>query len=117
MSHRGLRRVASFRPFRSESKSETQGQLSRRGGGTCSAFGLLLSELAGQSKLYKPRVWDWTRAAEFQWDLCPQELGSATNECDGRTPAALRKLLARDTTGGATEAVSARYDWRRYRSC
>ncbi len=33
-----------------ERKSETQSQLSRRGGGTCSAFGLLLSELARHSE-------------------------------------------------------------------
>jgi hypothetical protein len=32
-------------------------------------------------------VWDWTRAAKFQWDLRAQELGSATEEPDGKRPA------------------------------
>ncbi len=26
----------------------------------------------------QPQVWDWTKAAEFLWDLCAQELSSAT---------------------------------------
>ena len=48
--------------------------------------------------------------AEFQWDLRAQELGSATKDSDGRRPAALRKLSARDT-----EAVGAQYDRRAIR--
>ncbi|MFN9902862.1 MAG: hypothetical protein ACK55Z_29600 [bacterium] len=42
-SHRGLRRLA----FRSVSRSETQGQLSRCGGVIRSHLGLLLSEACG----------------------------------------------------------------------
>ncbi len=64
-----------------------------------------------------PKVWNWTRAAEFHWDLRARGPGGATKESDGRRLAALRKLLARETTGGATEANSARDDRRRYESC
>ena len=39
-------------------------------------------------------------------DLRAQELSSATKDSDGRKQAALQKLLARDTTGSDTEAVS-----------
>jgi hypothetical protein len=80
-------------------------------------LGLLFLGLAGQSKPYMPQVWNWTRAAEFQWHLRAQELGSATKDSDGRRPAALRKLSARDTTGGAIEAVGTQYDRRHYGSC
>ncbi len=57
------------------------------------------------------------RAAEFQCDPRAREPGSATKESDGRRPAALRKLLGRETTGGTTEAVGARDDRRYYGSC
>jgi len=40
-SHRGLRRVASFRPYKIDCKSETQGQLSRHGGAIRACLGLL----------------------------------------------------------------------------
>jgi len=50
-------------------------------------------------------------------DLRAQELSSATKDSDGRKQAALQKLLARDTTGSAKEAVGARYDSARYGSC
>ena len=56
-------------------------------------------------------------------DLRAQELGSATKDSDGKRPAhdteavgarydrrTIRKLSARYTTGGATEAVGARED-------
>jgi len=46
-------------------------------------------------------------------DLRAQELSSATKDSDGRKQAALQKLLARDMTGSATEAVGARYDRQR----
>jgi len=65
--------------------------------------------------------------AEFQWNLCAQELDSATKDSDGKRPAALLKLSARNTTGALyescrrairparyTEAVGAQYDRRRY---
>ena len=50
-------------------------------------------------------------------DLRAQELSSATKDSDSRKQAALQKLLARDMTGSATEAVGARYDRQRYGSC
>ena len=61
-------------------------------------------------------MWDW-RKQPNSCDLRAQELSSATKDSDGRKQAALRKLLAHNTTGSATEAVGTRYDRQRYGSC
>ncbi len=53
--------------------------------------------------------------AEFQWNLRAQELGSATKDSDGKRPAALLKLSARDRPARDTEAVGAQYDRRAIR--
>ena len=92
------------------SKSETTGPAEWVRGSNPAALGLLLYEARGTVKTVTAASVELAERAEFQWNLCAQELGSATKDSDGKRPAALLKLTARDTTGGATEAVGARED-------
>jgi hypothetical protein len=65
-----------------DSKTETQGQLSRCGGVIRPHLGLL-HLTRGTVKTEQPQVWDWTRAAEFQWNSCPRRPSGGTKEVDG----------------------------------
>jgi hypothetical protein len=47
-------------------------------------------------------VWDWTRAADIQWDPHAREPGSATKESDGKEPVYTRQKRLRMSQQPAT---------------
>ncbi len=50
----------------------------------------------------QPQVWNWTRAAEFQWDSRAREPSSATEESDGKRPVYTQKERLRMSQQPAT---------------
>jgi len=69
------------------SKSETQGQLSRRGGAIRARLGLLFLGSRDSQNCYQPQVWNWLKEPNSSRNLRAQGLGGATQKPDGKRPA------------------------------
>ena len=96
-SHRGLRRVASFRPFKSVQVGDTGPAESTRQGNLQRVGLLFLGSRDSQN--YSGHKCGTGRKRPNSCDLRAQELSSATKDSDGRKQAAIRKPSARDATG------------------